>query len=182
MVERLFIAVAPAEEARHALAALLSDVEEPLPGRPVPPGNWHLTLRFLGDVEESRREKIMAALDEADLGRPFRVRLGELGAFPRPSRATVLWVGFSHGEGQLQTLAQSVESAVETAGMPPEDRPFRAHLTVSRIRPPKDVGALVDGVDSLGVGWTVDRIVLYRSHLGRRGVRYEEVAVFPLGG
>lgn len=121
----------------------------------------------------------MAALDEVDLGEGFRVRLGGLGAFPKPSRATVLWVDFAQGEDRLEGLAARVEQAVEIAGLPAEDRPFRAHLTLSRIRPHQDVRRLLEEVAPLGIGWIVDRVVLYRSHLGPGGPRYEEMAVFP---
>ncbi|GBD85121.1 2'-5'-RNA ligase [bacterium BMS3Abin02] len=180
MVGRLFVAVAPSDDARHALAARLCDPARPLPGRPVHPRNWHLTLRFLGDVDGPAYDRLLAALDEADLGECFRVRLGGLGAFPKPLRATVLWAAFTEGEDRLEDLAARVEQAVEISGAPGEDRPFRAHLTLARIRPHQDVRPILELVDPLGIGWIVDRVVLYRSHLGRGGPRYEEMAVFPL--
>jgi len=77
-------------------------------------------------------------------------------------------------------LAAEVEEAVVDAGLPPEDRPFRAHLSLSRIRPPRDVGRLLESVAPLDVRMAVERIVLYRSHLGRGGARYEEVEEFTL--
>jgi len=180
VVERLFLAVVLTEDARHALAARIRDGTRVLPGRPVRPQNWHLTLRFLGDVDGPGYDRLLAALDEADLGEHFRVRLGGLGAFPKPSRATVLWVDFAQGKDRLADLAARVEQAVEIAGLPGEDRPFRAHLTLSRIRPPQDVRRFLEEVGPLGIGWGVDRVVLYRSHLGPGGPRYEEMAVFAL--
>lgn len=180
MVGRLFVAVALTDDARHALAARLRDPARPLPGRPVHPHNWHLTLRFLGDADGPGYDRLLAALDEADMGERFRVRLGGLGAFPKPSRATVLWVAFTEGQDRLEDLATRVERAVEISGAPGEDRPFRAHLTLSRIRPHQDVRQVLAEVAPLGIGWIVDRVVLYRSHLGPGGPRYEEMAVFPL--
>jgi 2'-5' RNA ligase len=170
------------DDARAALAALLDEAApRGLPGRPVPPANWHLTLRFLGDVAEVRCERLLAALDAADLGEPFTVRWGGLGAFPRAARATVLWVGADRGSGEMVEVAGAVETAARDAGFPAEERPFRTHLTLSRIRPHQDVTPLVEGVEPFGVSMPVDRVVVYRSHLGRGPARYEEFEEFPLG-
>ena len=180
MVGRFFVAAPLTDDARHALAARLSERGRPLPGRTVQPHNWHLTLQFLGDLDDLGYDRVLAALDQEDLGERFRVRLGGLGAFPKPSRANVLWVAFAEGSERMGALAARVESAIDAAGLPDEDRPFRAHLTLSRIRPPQDVRALVEGVAPVGVGWTVDSVVLYRSHVGPLGARYEEMATFAL--
>jgi 2'-5' RNA ligase len=178
----LFLAAPLTEDCRHAVAALLREgVPRGLPGRVVRPENWHVTLRFLGQVGWVARDQLAAAVDEADLGRAFPVRWGDLGAFPRARRATVLWLGLEEGSADLERLAAVVEEAAEAAGFPPEERPFRAHLTLSRIRPHQDVSGLLASVDPLGVAMEMDRVVLYRSHLGRGGARYEVVEEFSLG-
>jgi len=178
---RLFLAVPLTEEARHAIVHhLRCSLARPLPGRPVRPELWHLTLRFLGEVEEVGCDRIVREMDSTGLGPAFSLRWGALGAFPRPRRANVLWLGAEQGEAEAESLAAAVEEAVEAAGFPPEDRPFRCHLTLSRIRPDQDVTAVLDAVPSLGVAMAVDRVVLYRSHLGPGGPRYEEVEAFPL--
>jgi 2'-5' RNA ligase len=180
-VVRLFVAVPLTEEARHGIAHLLERaVPGGLPGRPVAPENWHLTLRFLGRVEPVARDRLLAELDQADLGGGFEVRWSGLGAFPRPRRATVLWVGIDRGAEEITGLAAGVESAAEAAGFDPEERPFQSHLTLSRIRPHQDVAALVEGTQPLQVRMPVERVVLYRSHLGRGGARYEALEEFPL--
>ena len=179
---RLFVAAPLTDDARHRIAHLLRAASpRPLPGRPVPPENWHVTLRFLGSVDEVGRDRLLAGLDAAVLGERFDVEWGGLGAFPRPARATVLWVGADRGDGPLRLLAERVEDAVVGAGFDPEDRPFRSHLTLSRIRPHQDVTPIVDRLEPLGVRMPVDRVVVYRSHLGRGGARYEEIEEFPLG-
>lgn len=151
-----------------------------LPGRVAPPENWHLTLRFLGLVATTAYERFVSSLDRADLGAPFRVGLHGLGAFPRPGRATVVWVAVGKGEDRLEELARIGEEAAQAAGIDPEERPFRAHLTLSRVRPPVDVSALVEAVPELGLEWTCDEVVVYRSHLGRGGARYEPLETFAL--
>ena len=179
-VGRLFVAVPLEEETRQALAARLGE-GPPLPGSPVPPANWHITLRFLGSVEQVTYDRMLEALDRASLGDPFRIAFGGLGAFPRASRATVLWVAVDDGAERLSVLAASVEGALDEAGIPPDDRPFASHLTLSRLRPPQDVRPLVEATSSVGVRQMVTRVVVYRSHLGgRRPARYEELESFPL--
>lgn len=179
---RLFVAVPLTDTARLRIAhALGAGAPRGLPGRVVRPENWHVTVRFLGEVGETEGDLVVDALDRADLGPGFRVRWAGLGAFPRPSRATVLWLGTDRGETELAGLACRIESALEGAGFAPEDRPFRGHLTLSRIRPHQDVTPLVGSVEHLDVEMPVERVVLYRSHLGPGGARYEEVEEFSLG-
>jgi RNA 2',3'-cyclic 3'-phosphodiesterase len=181
-VGRLFVAVPLEEETRHALATRVGE-GPPLPGSPVPPANWHITLRFLGSVEQVRYDRMLEALDRARLGAPFRIAFGGLGAFPRAAGATVLWVAVDQGAEHLSALAAAVEGALGEAGIPPDDRPFASHLTLSRLRPPQDVRTLVEAMSSVGVRQMVTRVVVYRSHLGgRRPARYEELESFPLGG
>lgn len=182
-VGRLFLAVPLTEEVRHDLAHHLAKALEgkSLPGRPVSPRNWHLTLRFLGDTDRVTYERVLRQVEEADLGPAFRIALGALGAFPRPARATVLWVGIREGEEELRELAARVEEALEGAGIPPEERPFSPHLTLSRIRPHQDVRSLLERVPAPPLRQAVDRVVLYRSHLGGGPARYEELEEFPLG-
>ena len=178
---RLFLAIPLTEEARHAVVHhLRSHLSHPLPGRPVRPELWHLTLRFLGEVDEVACDRIVREVDAAERGPAFTLRWGGLGAFPRPRRANVLWLGAEQGEAEAERLAAVVEEAVEAAGFPPEDRPFRSHLTLSRIRPDQDATAVLDAVAPIGLAMVVDRAVLYRSYLGPGGPRYEELESFPL--
>jgi 2'-5' RNA ligase len=175
---RLFVAAEVTTEARHALAALVDGVD--VPGRRVRPPNWHLTLRFIGEVDEPMLDLLIRSLDEADLGDRFRVRWGALGAFPRPSKATVVWVDLTEGVPQLTALAGSVESAVTAAGVAAEDRPFRPHLTLSRIRPPVDVRDLIGSVSPTQVTMPIDRVLLMSSRRQGRETRYEQVESFDL--
>lgn len=182
MVGRLFLAVDPPDDARRRLVATIAEQLDgrPLPGRPSPPENWHLTLRFLGDTDEVGYERLLATLDQAELPAAFAAGFDGLGAFPRPERATVLWVGIDPGRDALAELANQVEDAVEAAGWAPEERPFRPHLTLARIWPHQDVRPVLAKVHPTVPPWPVDAVRLYRSHLGRGPARYEELEVFPL--
>jgi len=177
-LRRLFVAAALTTEARHALAATLAGVA--IPGRRVDPANWHLTLRFIGEVGSVETDRLSGALDQADLGGRFGVQWAGLGAFPRPTKATVLWIGLREGSTELTSLASRVETAVLAAGVAAEDRPFRPHLTLSRIRPPQDVSPLVEAAAPTAVRMSVEQVLLMESHLGRGGARYSLVESFEL--
>jgi 2'-5' RNA ligase len=175
---RIFVAVPLPDELRMALADCLRPFD--IPGKVVSAQNWHITLRFLGWTDDVAFERMLAALDETDFGPRFDVRLGEMGAFPRPRRATVIWLAASRGLNRLEELAAAAEEAAQSAGFGPEDRPFRAHLTLSRVRPAEDVSALVESFPGADLGWRCESVVVYRSHLGRGGARYEPLETFPL--
>jgi len=177
---RVFVAVPLDEETRHRLAHLVSDRVAAMPGKAVPPDKWHLTLRFLGEVEEEVVDRIRHALDDADLGEAFPMAWGGLGAFPRASRASVLWIGVPRGSDALDTLDESVDDALETVGFEPEDRPFRPHLTIARMRPPEDVRPVVRGEALPEVAMRVDRVAFYQSRLGSGGAQYEVLDEFGL--
>jgi len=178
--ERLFLAVALSDDVRHGLAAFLSDETMRLPGRPTSPENWHVTLRFLGRTTSIQRDCILEFLDDHLTVRPFTLGFGTLGAFPKPSKATVLWLGTGRGLDEMTSLGSICEAAAVSAGFEPEDRPFHPHLTVSRIRPPQNLVELVDRVPPFPLTMVADRVTLYRSDLGPGGARYEVVDEVPL--
>lgn len=177
-VERLFLAVELEPAVRRALRDHLNGVV--LPGRAVPPGSWHLTLRFLGDTDAPRRRALEEALAAADRGPAFTASLGGLGAFPRAARATVLWMAVRDGGG-LARLAAVAERAARSAGFAAEERPFRAHLTLARLRPPADVAPLLQRVPPAGIDLPVRYLTLFRSRPGSGAPTYDALAAWPLG-
>ncbi len=181
VVKRVFVAVAVPDEAKHALAAALAEWT-PFPGRPVPPRNWHLTLRFIGAVADWHLDRLRAELSGLGRHPAFAVKWGGLGAFPRPARAAVLWLGVESGGDELGSVAAAVAGAVDAAGLPPEDRPFHPHLTLSRVRPTRDLSNLIAEVPPVRSRFDVSAVTMFESHLGRGGARYELLDEFPLGG
>jgi len=175
--ERLFIGVPVSTEAREAIARALP---KNLPGKPVALGKWHFTLRFLGATKSETRDKIIAGLSSALPGSEFQVRFGQLGAFPNPRRARVLWLGLTKGSERLIELAAIAENVAQNAGFAAEARVFKPHLTLSRIDPPTSVAALLDQNHRYDFTMTVTAVILYRSKLGGGPATYEEVARFPL--
>lgn len=175
-VGRVFAAVPLPGEERAILASRFDDV--PLPGKVVPPHNWHLTLRFLGQVGSVTFERFLLGLEPLEGTGGFTIRLGRLGGFPDPRRATVVWAGVEEGADRLVELNQAAEEAARAAGLDPEERPYHPHLTLARVRPPEDMGDLVE-LD-LGLRWSCREVVVYRSHLGPGGARYEPLELLEL--
>lgn len=178
---RLFVGIPfPAELRDELRDHLHATFGERLPGRAVVPANWHLTLRFLGDTSAGRFRSLTEALRHVDGGARFDLSLASLGAFPRPARASVLWIGVGEGEAELRALAAKVEAAAVRVGFAPEPRPYSPHLTLSRLVPPADLRHRVQSAPPFGGRTTVDGFVLFRSHLGGGAPRYERVERFPL--
>ena len=176
VVERLFIAVPLTEQARGAIVAGLP----PLPGRLVPPQNWHFTLRFLGNTEVRRRDALIATLRDTRLGRNFMIRFDGLGAFPRAKRARIIWLGVTDGAQQLVSLAEAVEYAVRRSGFAAEERPFKPHLTLTRIEPARAVADVLNAQPALDVTMSVTEARLVRSLLGSGPAKYEISGKFLL--
>jgi 2'-5' RNA ligase len=165
------------EEIRHALAEAVGELS--IPGRRVPPSNWHITLRFLGFIDETVFERFLNGLGDMETQGAFRVGLSGLGAFPNPRRAAVVWAGIGRGVDALTHLAEMTEEAAGRAGVAPEERPFHPHLTLSRVRPPEDVTDLMTSQGPL-LDWVCDRVIVYESKHGKGGAVYEPLETFLL--
>ncbi len=146
----------------------------------VGPQAFHLTLAFLGEVEEPGRNLAETAIGAALVPLPApRLGLGDLGAFPRRSEPRVIWIGVIAADTGLVDLAGAVIAAVRDAGMDIDDRPFEPHLTLGRVRAER--AKLADPLRaalSVPVSWTAtlvphSRVGLVRSHLSAGGSRYE---------
>ena len=145
--------------------------------------NLHLTLQFLGYIEEESVEKIRGAL-EAVAGRhePFELQVAGAGAFPDERRPRVLWVGCKADE--LKILAKSVQEATQPLGFQPEHREFSAHLTLGRVKFPRPDAALTRALDSIKNqtfgAMRVEAIHLFQSQLHPQGSIYTKLSTHKL--
>ena len=132
---RLFAAVPLPSPARDEVAGMLERLRaRELPVRWVAGEGLHLTLKFYGEVAPERLDVIAEAVREAGVGaEALPLRLTELGAFPGPGRARVLWVGIE-APPALELLQDRLERRSEAIGFPPEGVPFRPHVTLGRVR------------------------------------------------
>lgn len=177
--ERCFVALPLPAEVRLAVDDWREGLD--LPGRHVPPANLHVTLRFVGPAGEVGRERLSAALDDAELGDPFSFRIGCLGGFPSLRKATVAWAAIERDGGRVSEVAVAVEEAVASAGFGYEERPFRAHLTLARIRPPRDLRSPAINRPA-GIVVAVAQVVLYRSRTSDGSTVYDALERFSLVG
>ncbi len=149
--------------------------------------SFHLTLKFLGNIPEQKVDAIGAALERAVTGiAPFQLEVRGLGAFPNPSSARVVWIGFEQSE-PLSLLQARVEKALEDLEFPPEDRPFRPHLTLARLKSKENLKALqtyLREAEPLVTAGTVpvDEVVLFKSDLRPGGARYTRLRAARLQG
>src|SRR5262245_14791550 len=174
---RLFLAfdVSPdaADEVERAIGAWRLEFPD---ARWVPRENWHVTLKFLGQTwPRLERWVTDRARDAAATAGPVASRLTHLGSFPSGTRGRVLWAGIDDDTGALAAVAAGLDEALR-AEFRPETRAFAPHLTVARSDPPLRLPAAFARTALQPVSFTVDRIVLFRSHLRRPAPRYE-----PLG-
>jgi len=146
------------------------------------PGNWHLTLKFLGEVPENTFSPLVQIL-RPPLGKRFVLQAQGGGFFPDPTRPRVLWVGVGRGDDACRSLAQEIARRCEAVGFPLEHRPFSSHLTIARIKQHKpDPWPQV--LQSLhAITWPVaemNRVVLWKSSLDNNGPIYTAMEKFPL--
>jgi RNA 2',3'-cyclic 3'-phosphodiesterase len=181
MTDRLFLGIPLTPAATAELSAYLERTfSDGVPGRVVPAENWHLTVRFLGDLAPEACARLRGAIGAGGLGHPFEIRLGSVGAFPTPHRARVLWIGVTEGEPRLVSLAEAVERRVGRAGLSIEERPYSPHLTIARLREPADLSGRLRSTAPPAVSFAVSEVVLFRSQLGGGPPRYAVVERFPL--
>ncbi len=138
----------------------------------VPPANLHVTLRFLGSIDEDLVDGIVVRLKKVAVANPpFEARAKGLGSFPH-----VLWVGVE-GDGMVK-LQKDVEAAMVDLGFAKEDRPFHPHITVGRVKH-GTVGEW-SAATEFGAA-TLNEIVVYESRTHRAGAEYIARARVPLG-
>ncbi len=150
---RTFIAIDLSDDVRAAIEEAQTRLKQSPVGVKISwtkVANLHLTLQFLGYVEETVVEKIKPALRlVAAQHQPFDVSVQGAGGFPNEKRPRVVWVGCSDDGNRLPVLARAVQTATQPLGFVPEHREFSAHLTLGRIRSPRQDAALTRAIDSL---------------------------------
>jgi 2'-5' RNA ligase len=183
--ERLFLAVGLGTEQRAGIERNKELLQQTLPFQKwVHPDDLHVTLKFLGDTDADTASKIRAAMKELAGGySPLTLALQGLGVFGKPSAPSILWLGLGGEMPALANLQAQVEDAVKPLGFTPEDRPYRPHITIARRyngTAPFSPGLLTEAgeaMESIPQQWTVDRFVLYKSHLSRKPM-YEPIDTF----
>lgn len=180
---RIFVGIALSDEVRIALEDVQFDLMDMVPERAI---NWsrpelmHLTLNFLGDG--NRPEQVAAVCDQLDQiaqgQRPFSLRMGPLGCFPRRRNPEVIYAGLQGGTQQLYTLKEALDEGLATIGYVPESRKYTPHLTLGRVRKPDQVvkAQFPFGSHTQAAEWLVDGVHVYHSFRSKkRGIQYKVI-------
>ena len=184
-MHRLFLALRPPAAVRQALAAAMTGV---------PGARWqdddqlHLTIRYIGEVDGRVAEDVAIALSAirapAPAVRPV-VRIAGVGRFEHRGRTDTLWAAV-HPVEAFAALHRKADRALVAAGLPPERRAYRPHITLARLArgagaEPEIARWLVDHAALRTDGFALDSLILYESHLGGTGACYVPVVRWPLG-
>jgi len=187
-VVRAFAAIEVPDNLRQTLWEGTAQTRAIYPqGKWVSPGNLHLTVKFLGDIDQDQVPSIGACLDDVcRRHHPFTIVLGGVGTFPGGIRARVIWAGITSGGEETEHLAGDADQSLARLGFKPEDRPFRAHLTVARAGQVGVSDEVINALDRLRtMEWgrfAVERVVLMQSILRPQGPLYRALSHHPLRG
>jgi RNA 2',3'-cyclic 3'-phosphodiesterase len=181
MAERIrcFMALLLAEPLRKAAGEVQEQMRGLFPPgavRWVAPENFHLTVRFFGDLDRKGMEKAADVVAAMDTGfPPVRVRIRGVSAFPSPARPQTLWLSLGEDGGELERLAGDLDRRIREAGFGPADKPWKSHLTVGRAG--RERALRLDPAWTAGLTWsgeesTITTIALMQSELRPQGPRY----------
>lgn len=148
------------------------------------PANIHLTLKFLGNVEAPRIDRVHKAVERAAAGiGPFDVEVEGAGCFPSARNPRVLWIGLSRIPEALKQLSARIEDELAREAFPAEKRKFSPHLTIGRVREPRNAGIVAEALIASGFAseaFEATEVIVMRSDLKPTGSIYTPQAVVKL--
>lgn len=183
---RSFIAIESNEKVRNKLTNVLNALERTEADlKIVEPENIHLTLRFLGNVEENRLKPIEEAIRKAATLDPFQIRVEGLGVFPKPDFIRVIWAGVSQGTSETASLRKQLDQELADIGHPSDDKEFTPHYTIARMKSGKAKDKVLNEIekrDDEKFGTVqVEEIKLKKSKLTPEGPIYTDLETVALG-
>ncbi|MFZ5998159.1 MAG: RNA 2',3'-cyclic phosphodiesterase [Nitrospirota bacterium] len=182
---RCFIAIDMSETVKRSLGEVINRVKGSSKDiRWVPVQNVHLTLKFLGEVQEETIPAIEKSLSSVCAGfKPFSITASGIGAFPSLKHPATIWVGLD-ASGELEQLARAVDLSMATLGFEKEERQFSPHLTIGRVKDRKNIGPVIKELytfkDTVFGTIDVGEILLMKSVLKPGGAEYSRLACFAL--
>ena len=168
------------EEVQDELKLSRADV------RWVSPGKIHLTLKFFGNIDESKIESIVQAIEGPGKATPsFSLKVKGLGAFPHLKNPRVVWMGLTEGRDNLTTFQRQLEEELEKIGFEREERPFQPHLTLGRSNSSRrrdELSGMMEKYREEEFGeFPVEKVVLFKSDLRPSGPIYTALKEVKLG-
>jgi 2'-5' RNA ligase len=181
---RLFVAVRLPPDAAAKASAVLPAMKAL---RPVHPELMHVTLAFIGAVDDARLADVIAATHEAATrARGFRVSLDTVGRFPETGSPHVAWLGIGEGSAEITALAAAVRASLSSRGIPFDDKPFRAHVALARVGErddrleARDLSKAIREVAPPSIVFAADSVRVVESRLSPKGPAYTDRAAVPL--
>lgn len=185
---RSFLAVDPPREIIDAIVTIQDRLRKAIQGdiRWVRPQGIHLTLKFFGTISESDVANISRVVeDTTSTIAPFTLGIKRVGAFPDVKRPRVLWLGMDGDVDILIRLQKEVDAELHKYGFEKEDRPFRPHLTLARIKDPRGLiglAKIMEKRENYEAGsFSAAGLNLFKSELTPKGAVYTKLAYFPFG-
>ncbi|NQT23144.1 MAG: RNA 2',3'-cyclic phosphodiesterase [Candidatus Omnitrophica bacterium] len=174
---RLFIAIELPDEIKKNISSLQQELKKANADvKWVDPLNVHFTLKFLGDVPESKIPDLKSVLDRtAQSYSKFKSNLFKLGAFPKLDYPRVIWLGLADNCSVIEEMASKIGEGCEALGFSREKRSFSAHLTLGRVRSGKNKELLKKILISTEVtpqSFVIDKVTLFQSKLTPKGSIY----------
>jgi len=179
---RSFIAFELPKSVLDALSDVQKSLKRDTEGvRWVRPDSIHLTTNFLGDIPEDMAPRIEEALKQCMTGAVgMNMRLNGVGAFPTIYKPRVIWVGVEGDVPVMAEIKRGLDQALLPLGFEPEGRSFKPHLTIGRVKNPKNLKRLSQALEKAEVAertlFMISRLVLYKSELFPDGARYTPLA------
>lgn len=177
---RTFIAIELSQEIKEYLTSLQNKLKiSKADVRWVEPKNIHLTLKFLGEIDENKLGQISVTIEEvAKENNRFTLSLAKLGAFPNEKSPRIIWVGLGNGASEAKHIANLLEEKLDRIGIPKETREFSSHITIGRAKSNLNQMQLVKEMGKLlnidcGLEFAVKKITLFKSTLTPKGPTYE---------
>jgi 2'-5' RNA ligase len=184
---RSFLAFELPVEIREQIRVISKELKKTaLPVRWVKVDNIHLTILFLGSVDEDTIGDIEEKVNVVVKGfSAFKTKLNAVGAFPHWKRPRVIWIGLNGDIGRLSNLRNKLQEELKVLGFMPEKRPFRPHLTLGRFKGPIDRGEDMKWIldrhrDINSDLYQLNELILYKSDLKPDGPVYTKMATWPL--
>ncbi|MBV9867508.1 MAG: RNA 2',3'-cyclic phosphodiesterase [Abitibacteriaceae bacterium] len=175
---RLFIAIDLPDAIRQQLSSLRTDLAG---ARWVKPAQMHLTLRFIGEMDETVAQAVSVALTSVQASR-FELQLNGIDCFPHRRAPRVLWVGIEDNPA-LHRLYETIEGSLRRLGLVAETHPFAAHITLARFKnaPVEPVKQFIKANSEFAAEpFLVEEFRLYSSTLERQGALHQVLATYPL--
>jgi RNA 2',3'-cyclic 3'-phosphodiesterase len=186
---RLFIGVELDEKVRSAAALIAGDLarqlERRVTARWVPAANLHITLWFIGHVQDERGDEIRRVLERPFNSAAFELHLAGAGTFPRSGPPRVIWIGVQSGTESLVRLHSEISTRLVPIGIEPERRAYSAHLTIARVNSSvrgdyaRIRATLAETAADAGT-CRIAAVTLFQSHVSSKGATYEPLLRVPL--